>query len=112
MTTIAGRVWAFGHNVSADNGIIQYSQVPDLGTFDIPALKADVLCAVRSRFPVQSAAWRRDRRGPAISATTAIPTPASRCASRALSPACATPRIPPSCARASTSGCRSSPALA
>ena len=51
MTTIAGRVWAFGHNVSADNGIIQYSQVPDLGTFDIPALKAMCFALFDPDFP-------------------------------------------------------------
>ncbi len=39
-TRIRGRTWKFGDNISADNGIIQYSQVPDLATFDIPALKA------------------------------------------------------------------------
>ena len=40
MADIEGRVWTFGDNISADDGIIQYSQVPDLGSFDIPALKA------------------------------------------------------------------------
>ena len=39
-TRIRGRTWKFGDNISADSGIIQYSQVPDLATFDIPALKA------------------------------------------------------------------------
>ena len=39
-TRILGRVWKFGDNISADDGIIQYSKVPDLATFDIPALKA------------------------------------------------------------------------
>jgi 3-isopropylmalate/(R)-2-methylmalate dehydratase small subunit len=39
-TRIHGRTWKFGDNISADNGIIQYSQVPDLATFDVPALKA------------------------------------------------------------------------
>ena len=37
---IRGRVWKFGDNISADDGIIQYSKVPDLASFDIPALKA------------------------------------------------------------------------
>jgi 3-isopropylmalate/(R)-2-methylmalate dehydratase small subunit len=38
-TRIRGRVWKFGDNISADDGIIQYSKVPDLATFDVPALK-------------------------------------------------------------------------
>lgn len=49
--TITGRVWAFGDNVSADNGIIQYSQVPDLGSFDIPALKAMLFVLLDPDFP-------------------------------------------------------------
>ncbi|MEC9342796.1 MAG: hypothetical protein VYD64_03010 [Pseudomonadota bacterium] len=40
MKPIEGRAWKLGDNISADDGIIQYSQVPDLGSFDIPALKA------------------------------------------------------------------------
>ena len=51
MTAIAGRVWKFGHNISADDGIIQYSQVPDLGSFDIPALKAMCFTALDPEFP-------------------------------------------------------------
>ena len=51
MTQIEGRVWRFGDNISADDGIIQYSQVPDLGTFDIPALKAMCFTTLRPDFP-------------------------------------------------------------
>ncbi len=53
MTQIEGRVWTFGDNISADNGIIQYSQVPDLGTFDIPALKAMCFTLLRPEFPAE-----------------------------------------------------------
>ncbi len=49
--SITGRVWTFGDNVSADNGIIQYSQVPDLGSFDIPALKAMLFVLLDPDFP-------------------------------------------------------------
>ena len=49
--SITGRVWKFGDNVSADNGIIQYSQVPDLGSFDIPALKAMLFVLLDPDFP-------------------------------------------------------------
>ena len=51
MTNIEGRVWKFGDNISADNGIIQYSQVPDLGSFDIPALKAMCFVLLDPDFP-------------------------------------------------------------
>lgn len=51
MTIIEGRVWTFGNNISADDGIIQYSQVPDLGSFDIPALKAMCFATLRPDFP-------------------------------------------------------------
>lgn len=51
MTKIEGRVWVFGDNISADNGIIQYSQVPDLGSFDIRALKAMCFTLLRPDFP-------------------------------------------------------------
>jgi 3-isopropylmalate/(R)-2-methylmalate dehydratase small subunit len=51
--TITGRVWTFGDNVSADNGIIQYSQVPDLGSFDIPALKAMLFVLLDPDFPAK-----------------------------------------------------------
>jgi 3-isopropylmalate/(R)-2-methylmalate dehydratase small subunit len=53
MTRIAGRVWKFGDNISADDGIIQYSQVPDLGSFDIPALKAMCFATLAPDFPQQ-----------------------------------------------------------
>lgn len=53
MTAMTGRVWKFGHNVSADNGIIQYSQVPDLGSFDIPALKAMLFTLLDPDFPAK-----------------------------------------------------------
>jgi 3-isopropylmalate/(R)-2-methylmalate dehydratase small subunit len=53
MTRLAGRVWKFGDNISADDGIIQYSQVPDLGTFDIPALKAMCFTTITPDFPRQ-----------------------------------------------------------
>lgn len=49
--SIRGRVWKFGDNISADNGIIQYSQVPDLGSFDIPALKAMLFVLIDPDFP-------------------------------------------------------------
>ncbi|MGX1096377.1 LeuD/DmdB family oxidoreductase small subunit [Amorphus sp. MBR-141] len=51
MSRIEGRVWTFGDNISADDGIIQYSQVPDLGTFDIPALKAMCFTTLMPDFP-------------------------------------------------------------
>jgi 3-isopropylmalate/(R)-2-methylmalate dehydratase small subunit len=51
MTAIRGRVWKFGDNISADDGIIQYSLVPDLGTFDIPALKAMCFTLLDPEFP-------------------------------------------------------------
>ena len=50
---IQGRAWTFGDNISADDGIIQYSQVPDLGSFDIPALKAMCFLTLRPEFPSQ-----------------------------------------------------------
>jgi len=50
MTQIRGRVWKFGDNISADNGIIQYSQVPDLATFDIPKLKAMCFAELQPKF--------------------------------------------------------------
>ncbi len=53
--SITGRVWTFGDNVSADNGIIQYSQVPDLGSFDIPALKAMLFVLLDPDFPAKVA---------------------------------------------------------
>ncbi len=51
MADVQGRVWKFGDNISADDGIIQYSQVPDLGTFDILALKAMCFATLRPEFP-------------------------------------------------------------
>lgn len=50
MTRISGRAWRFGDNISADDGIIEYSQVPDLGSFDIPALKAMCFAKLRPEF--------------------------------------------------------------
>ena len=44
------RVWTFGDNISADDGIIQYSKVPDLATFDIPALKAMCFAELQPAF--------------------------------------------------------------
>ena len=49
-TLIRGRVWKFGDNISADDGIIQYSNVPDLATFDIPALKAMCFADLKPAF--------------------------------------------------------------
>lgn len=40
-----------GDDISADDDIIQYSQVPDLGTFEIPALKAMCFATLRADFP-------------------------------------------------------------
>ncbi|MCW4115460.1 hypothetical protein NPA31_010860 [Aurantimonas sp. MSK8Z-1] len=51
MTAIRGRVWAFGDNVGADDGIIQFSQVPDLGSYDVPALKAMLFVLLDPDFP-------------------------------------------------------------
>jgi len=51
--TVQGRAWKLGDNVSGDDGIIQFSQVPDLGRFDIPALKAMCLVTLRPEFPAQ-----------------------------------------------------------
>jgi 3-isopropylmalate/(R)-2-methylmalate dehydratase small subunit len=50
-TSIRGRVWKFGDNISADDGIIQYSNVPDLATFDMPALKAMCFAELQPDFP-------------------------------------------------------------
>ena len=52
-TGIRGRVWKFGDNISADDGIIQYSKVPDLATFDIPALKAMCFAELQPDFREQ-----------------------------------------------------------
>lgn len=52
-TRLAGRAWTFGDNISADDGIIQYSQVPDLGSFDIPALKAMCFVQLAPEFPAE-----------------------------------------------------------
>jgi 3-isopropylmalate/(R)-2-methylmalate dehydratase small subunit len=52
-TLIRGRVWKFGDNISADDGIIQYSNVPDLATFDIPALKAMCFADLKPDFRAQ-----------------------------------------------------------
>jgi 3-isopropylmalate/(R)-2-methylmalate dehydratase small subunit len=49
-TRLRGKVWKFGDNISADDGIIQYSKVPDLATFDIPALKAMCFAELLPRF--------------------------------------------------------------
>jgi 3-isopropylmalate/(R)-2-methylmalate dehydratase small subunit len=56
MKPVAGRVWKFGDNISADDGIILYSQVPDLGSFDIPALKAMCFTRLDPEFPKKVAA--------------------------------------------------------
>lgn len=53
MTAIEGRVWKLGDNISADDGIIQYSRVPDLGTFDIPGLKAMCFATIIPDFPAR-----------------------------------------------------------
>ena len=54
MTTILrGRIWKFGDNLSGDDGIIDFSRVPDLGSFDIPALKAMCFAAVEPGFPLE-----------------------------------------------------------
>lgn len=50
---IAGRVWAFGHGIGADDGIIRYSEVPDLGRFDVPALKAMCFTLIDPDFPAK-----------------------------------------------------------
>lgn len=50
MLVLTGRAWLFGDNISADDGIIQYSQVPDLGSFDIPALRAMCFATIRPEF--------------------------------------------------------------
>ena len=50
---VTGRTWKLGDNVSGDDGIIQFSQVPDLGRFDIPALKAMCFATLRPEFPAQ-----------------------------------------------------------
>ena len=51
MAAIRGRVWKFGDNVGADDGIIQFSNVPDLGSYDIPALKAMLFVLLDPDFP-------------------------------------------------------------
>ena len=51
--TVQGRTWKLGDNVSGDDGIIQFSQVPDLGRFDLPVLKAMCFATLRPEFPAQ-----------------------------------------------------------
>jgi len=50
VSKLTGRAWRLGDNISADDGIIEYSQVPDLGSFDIPALKAMCFTRLRPEF--------------------------------------------------------------
>ncbi len=51
MTRIGGRVWKFGDNISADDGIVQFSDIPDLGAFDVPALKRMLFVLIDPDFP-------------------------------------------------------------
>lgn len=51
MNAITGRVWKFGDNISADDGIIQFSNVPDLGSYDVPALKSMLFVLIDPEFP-------------------------------------------------------------
>lgn len=47
---LAGRVWKFGDNVNGDDGIVDFSKVPDLGVVDVPALKAMCFERIRPEF--------------------------------------------------------------
>ncbi|MEX6508450.1 hypothetical protein [Jiella sp. M17.18] len=53
MSAIRGRVWKFGDNVGADDGIIQFSKVTDLGSYDVPALKAMLFVLLDPGFPTK-----------------------------------------------------------
>ena len=50
MNALQGRVWKFGDNIGGDDGIIQFSEVTDLGRFDEPALKRMCFARVRPEF--------------------------------------------------------------
>jgi 3-isopropylmalate/(R)-2-methylmalate dehydratase small subunit len=47
---IKGRVWKFGDGISGDDGVIQYSRLTDLSTYDEPALRAMCFELVEPRF--------------------------------------------------------------
>lgn len=49
-TLMQGRVWKFGDNVNGDDGVIDFSKVPDLGVVDTPALKAMCFERIRPEF--------------------------------------------------------------
>jgi 3-isopropylmalate/(R)-2-methylmalate dehydratase small subunit len=49
-TLLRGRVWKFGDNVSGDDGIIDFSKVPDLGAVDTEALRAMCFERIRPAF--------------------------------------------------------------
>ena len=51
--SIVGRVWKFGDGVCGDDGIIQFSRINDLGSYDEPALKAMCFELVNPDFPKQ-----------------------------------------------------------
>lgn len=52
-TVLQGRAWVFGDNVNGDDGIIDFSRVPDLGAVDVPALKAMCFERIRPEFRAQ-----------------------------------------------------------
>ena len=47
---IKGRVWKFGDGISGDDGVIQYSRLTDLSTYDEPALRAMCFELIEPRF--------------------------------------------------------------
>lgn len=49
-TAIRGRVWKFGDNISGDDGVIDFSKVPDLGAIDVAALRAMCFERIRPEF--------------------------------------------------------------
>lgn len=50
---IEGRVWKFGDGISGDDGVIQFSRLPDLAVFDEAALKAMCFQLIRPEFAQQ-----------------------------------------------------------
>lgn len=51
--SIVGRAWKFGDGVCGDDGIIQFSRINDLGSYDEPALKAMCFELINPEFPAQ-----------------------------------------------------------
>ncbi len=48
--SIRGRIWKFGDGISGDDGVIQYSRLTDLSTYDEPALRSMCFELIEPRF--------------------------------------------------------------